>query len=271
MKIWKNTATLDGFDLGLNFTTKKYDADIVLMGSKPIKIQEFPNLRGIFRAGVGKENVPREEARSRNIVVKFPSQKTIEIIYDETANFTCGLIFRMIYNSVGSLKPWLKNPREQLNLKKLLIIGGGKIGNRVEVLMSPFMKVQVFDILNNNFYDLKEMIQKADCISLHIPKNKANIAFIDDEKLSWMKNGSILINTSRGAIVDEIALLKEISDNRISAAFDVFWDEPYLGDLKEFYPDYFFMTPHVASTCIGFLKGCREDLDNLILKLSNNN
>ena len=53
MKIWKNTSTLDGFDDGLIFTSSKKDADIVLMGSKPIDIYHFPNLKGIFRAGVG--------------------------------------------------------------------------------------------------------------------------------------------------------------------------------------------------------------------------
>ena len=50
MKIWKNTSTLDGFDHGLEFTEIMTDADIVLMGSKFIEINQFPNLKGIFRA-----------------------------------------------------------------------------------------------------------------------------------------------------------------------------------------------------------------------------
>ena len=85
-----------------------------------------------------------------------------------------------------------------------------------------------------------------------------------------MKNGSAIINTSRGAIVNEEALYQELKENRLKAAFDVFWNEPYNGKLKEFYPDPFFMTPHVASTCSGFLNGCREDLDDLIRLLSKN-
>ena len=79
-----------------------------------------------------------------------------------------------------------------------------------------------------------------------------------------MKTGAVLINTARGAIVDEEALYDEIKSGRLRAAFDVYWQEPYRGKLKEFYPDRFYMTPHVASTCSSFLKGCRDGLDQLI-------
>ena len=82
-----------------------------------------------------------------------------------------------------------------------------------------------------------------------------------------MKDGSVLVNTSRGAIVDEDALFIEINKNRLRAAFDVYWQEPYNGKLKKFYPDNFFMTPHVASTSNGFLHGCRKDFDSLVSDL----
>ena len=84
-----------------------------------------------------------------------------------------------------------------------------------------------------------------------------------------MKNNSVLINTARGAIVDEDALYEEIRSNRLRAAFDVFWQEPYTGKLKEFHPNRFLMSPHVASTCSGFLEGCRKGIDLLIQELIN--
>jgi lactate dehydrogenase-like 2-hydroxyacid dehydrogenase len=87
---------------------------------------------------------------------------------------------------------------------------------------------------------------------------------MDKEKLSWMKSGAVLINTARGAIVNEDAIYAEFKINRLRAAFDVYWQEPYTGKLKEFYPERFFMTPHVASTCKEFLIGCRKNLDQLI-------
>lgn len=264
MKIWKNTATLDGFDEGLEFTQSKLEAEIALIGSKPIEINDFPNLKGIFRAGIGRDNVPEKEAFEKNILVRFPSQETIDIIYDEATSFTCGLIFRMMYDDVGSIEPWIKNTRSQLSNKTLLVIGTGNIGSRVAKRMKNFMNVLTFDIIQNDAQELQNFMLEADCITLHIPKNDENKGFIDEKKLSWMKTGTSLINTARGPIVDENALYREIKSDRLKAAFDVYWNEPYDGKLKEFYPNSFFMTPHVASTCKEFLVGCRNALDELI-------
>ena len=230
-------------------------------------LTEFTNLKGIFRAGIGRDNVPETEAIKRGVIVRYPSEQTTDIIFEETANFTCGLIFRMLYNNVGTIDPWMKLPRQQFSKKSLLVIGTGKIGSRVAELMSSFMLVKTFDILQNKLSALKSMMHQSDCITIHIPKSDENISFINDERLSWMKDGSVLVNTSRGAIVDEDALFIEINKNRLRAAFDVYWQEPYNGKLKKFYPDNFFMTPHVASTTEGFLNGCRKDFDSLVSDL----
>ena len=81
MLVWKNTATLDGYDDGLEFTGSKEKASLVLLGSKPINIDEFPNIKGIFRAGIGRDNVPEKEAKKRGIIVRYPSEKTINVIF----------------------------------------------------------------------------------------------------------------------------------------------------------------------------------------------
>jgi phosphoglycerate dehydrogenase-like enzyme len=267
MKIWKNTSTLNGFDKGLKFTESKKEASLALIGSKKIDLNSFPKLKGIFRAGIGRDNVPEKEARIKGIIISYPSKKTQNIIYEETAHFTCNLIFRMLYSNIGTLDPWGKEPRLQLSQKSLLVIGAGRIGGRIAELMKNFMNVTSYDILKNKKSELKELIEHADCVTLHIPKSKENISFFDREKISWMKNRSSLINTARGAIVDENSLYNELKKNRISAAFDVFWEEPYKGKLSHLNSDQFYMTPHVASTCSGFLQGCREDLNKLMLKL----
>jgi len=269
MLIWKNTSTLNGYDKGLFFTEDKELAEIALLGSKPINLGEFPNLKGIFRAGIGKDNVPEEEASDKGILVRYPSQETIKIIFDETATYTCSLIFRMLYQGVGTLDPWIKEDRTQCSSKILLVIGTGNIGKRVAKYMKSFMRVRTYDILENDEVELIELIKSADCITLHIPKTEDNEAFFNGKKLKLMKNNSILINTARGQIVDEEALYGEIKTGRIRAAFDVFWQEPYSGNLKEFHPDKFYMSPHIASTCSGFLKGCRRGLNNLISEVSN--
>ena len=117
MLIWKNTTTLDGFDVGLKFTDSKLDAEIALLGSKVIELNDFQNLKGIFRAGIGQDNVPEKEAQQRGIIVRYPSTETTNIIFEETAKFTCGLIFKSHYKNLGSLDPWVKNNRAALSEK----------------------------------------------------------------------------------------------------------------------------------------------------------
>ena len=267
MKIWKNTSTLDGFDVGLTFSKSKINSEIALLGSKKINLDQFPNLKAIFRAGIGRDNIPEKKAINKGIIVRFPSNKTINILLEETANFTCSLILKMMYSKVGSIEPWIKESRCQLSKKKLLVIGTGNIGKRVVGLMKRFMSVMTFDILKNEDFQLKTMMEQADCVTIHIPMNNDNLSFINSEKLSWMKDGSVIINTARGAIVNENALYSEIKNDRLKAAFDVYWNEPYVGKLKEFHPHKFFMTPHVASTCDEFLIGCRNDIDMLIKEI----
>lgn len=268
MILYKNTETLDDHSYGLKFSYNKEDAEIVILGSKSIDIEDFPKLKAIFRVGVGKDNISMEDAKKRSVIVRFPSKKTIDYIYDETASFTCGLIFRMLYQDSGSIDPWKKNNRKQFKDKKLLIIGTGNIGKRVFNHMNDLMKVMTFDICDNSLSELDDLLITADCITLHIPNSTENNSFFNRQKLSLLKNNATLINTSRAAIVDEDALYSEIKENRIRAAFDVFWKEPYEGKLSEYHPNKFYMTPHIASTCTGFLEGCRKDLDKLIIELS---
>jgi len=269
MKIWKNTLTLDGYDEGLIFMEDKEQVDIALLGSKPISLHEFPNLKGIFRAGIGKDNVPEEKAVKKGILVRYPSQETIDIIYEETASFTCSLIFRMMYSCVGTIEPWYKFARPELSKKTLLVIGTGNIGRRVVKYMHPFMRVLTFDIMENDVSELPELICQADCITLHIPKTDENDSFMDKNKLAMMKDNAVLVNTARGTIVDENSLYTEVSSGRLQAAFDVFWQEPYHSKLKEFYPEKFYMSPHIAGYTDSFLLGCRKALDDLIGDLTN--
>ena len=165
---------------------------------------------------------------------------------------------------MGTIEPWYKFDRPELSKKILLVIGTGNIGRRVVKYMHPFMRVLTFDIMENDVSELPGLIRHADCITLHIPKNDGNNAFMDKDRLAMMKDDAVLVNTARGAIVDEDALYKEIKSGRLKAAFDVFWKEPYDRRLIEFYPDKFFMSPHIAGYTDSFIKGCREDLNKLI-------
>ena len=231
-------------------------------------IKEFPNLKGIFRAGISSDNVPIREAQEHNILVCFPSNKTKDIIYNETANFTCSFIFKMIHSNLGSINPWQKYSRNTLANKHLLVIGKGNIGKRVYDKMLHFMVVDSYDLIHYEIVELKEKVSNANVISLHLPMLEENTSFIDAQKLSWMKNDSVLINTARANLVNEEALFLELNSGRLRAAFDVFWTEPYQGKLLDLPDNIFLKTPHVASNCKEFNRGCRVDLDAMITRLT---
>lgn len=267
MKIWKQTKTLDGLIDDLEIAKTKEGADVVLTGGKTVVLDEYPHLKGIFRCGVTRTGLPYQEAAKRSVKIGFPSDKTANYIYEETADFTCYLILWMLYGKVGTIDPWVKYSRTALVNKNLLVLGMGKIGSKVYDKMQKFMKVDHFDIRKHSSVDLPEKISIADCITLHIPSTDENREFFNKERLKLMKDNAVLVNTARGLIVSEDALYEEIKNSRLRAAFDVYWKEPYLGKLKQFHPDKFFMTPHTASTSNEFLKGTANDFREFLKTL----
>ena len=265
MKYWKNTATLDHLVPELLDTVDAAEAEMAVIGSKPINLSEMPNLKAIFKCGVGVDNVPFDEAKKRDIQVILPSEQTKSYIFEETANFAVHLILRMLYKDLGSVENWVKNQREFLGQKKVLVLGLGNIGRQVANKLSPLVPVLTYDPLENAENELEDLFRQADAITLHMPLLDNTRGFVNAEKLSWMKDGAALINTARGPIVEEQALYEEIKQGRIFAAFDVFWQEPYEGILRQFHPDRFVMTPHVASNCSNFLDGLALDFNNFLV------
>ena len=267
MKFWKNTHTLDKYLPELLKTVDPAEAEIAVIGGKKFDLTSMPNLKAIFKCGVGTDNVPFEEAAARSIAVWMPSDETKRYIFEETANFAVYLIFRMLFNEIGEVEGWKKQSRGFLGKKKVLVLGQGNIGSHVARKLKSLVEVSTFDAIDNSIDELPGLMKQADVISLHIPLMNSTKDFIDAEKLGWMKDGAALVNTARGPVVEEDALFNEIQAGRLRAAFDVFWEEPYNGILKEFYPENFYMTPHAASTCAEFISSCKSDLDRFIKKL----
>lgn len=267
MKIWSNTKTLDGYLPGLQFVAEKSEAEVALVGGKAIDLNEFPRLRGIFKTGVGRDNVPEEEARRRGIRCGFPSPATAAIIYEETAGFACHLILRCLYAEIGDFSSWTKRDRPALSGREVLVVGTGQIGGRVAKKMQAFAKVCTFDIAKNRMDELEPLMRRADCATLHIPLTDATRGFFDTTKLGWLKDGAALVNTARGAIVNEEALHRELAAGRLRAAFDVFWQEPYRGRLLDLPPDRFIVSPHVASTCREFIAATAGDFTAFLASL----
>lgn len=244
------------------------DATVLLIGGKKFDLDDFPNLRGIFKTGVGTDNLPFEEAKERGIEIELPSESTRQIIYEETANFACNLIFQCFYRNIADWKSWSKLGRDSLASKNLLVVGAGNIGGMVCKKMQAFCNVTSFDTLSNHPDELRPLMETADCISLHIPLVDSTRDFIDAEKLAWLKDGTSLVNTARGPVVNENAIYNELKTGRLFAALDVFWNEPYDGLLNELPDSRLILTPHVASTCRQFLKKTADDFRGFVAKVS---
>jgi|TARA_B100001971_G_C18239138_1_gene569528 D-3-phosphoglycerate dehydrogenase len=154
----------------------------------------------------------------------------------------------------------------ELSGKKLGIIGYGRLGKIVAGYGTTFnMDVLVFDKLNreNKIKDdrvkecgLNELISKSDVISLHLPLNQSTHGFLSEDRINLMKEGSILINTARGGLIDEEALIKALGEGKIAgAALDVIADDSkWDGQVPSNHPvveyakrnDNLIITPHIG-------------------------
>jgi D-3-phosphoglycerate dehydrogenase len=204
--------------------------------TKPV-IEAGTNLELLVRAGIGLDNIDVAEAEKKGIQVSnTPSATTISV-----AEHTFGLMLATVRNQGKaniSMKEhkWEKKKFKGTELygKTLGIIGSGRIGLAVAERAIAFgMKVVVFDIidvqtpLDIQQVGLDELLAQSDVISLHLPFTVSTKHMISDEAFGKMKDGAIIINASRGGVVDEEALLRALESGKVrSAAIDVFEKEP---------------------------------------------
>ena len=134
-----------------------------------------------------------------------------------------------------------------LGARTLGLIGQGRIGSAVAKIARGFgTEVIAHDPASAESVALEKLLEQADIVSLHIPYSEDNHHFINAERLAQMKEGSILINTSRGGLVDEEAAASALQSGHLGgAAFDVYEEEPYKGPLSAI--DNAVLTAHVGS------------------------
>jgi phosphoglycerate dehydrogenase-like enzyme len=252
----------------LKYTDSKALAEIILVGGKKFDLEDFPKLKGVFKTGVGTDNLPFAEARDKGVAIELPSEKTQDIIFEETAAFTCHLILQGLYVESGTWEAWGKVDRKALHQRRLLVVGAGRIGQRVADKMKSFMVVDTYDSMTDSVDAFKPKVRAADCVSLHVPFTEETRGLFNKERLSWMADGALLVNTARGPVVDEDALFAELFSGRLRAAMDVFWEEPYRGKLTELSDERFIRTPHIASTCKEFIQGTAADFLKFLEKIA---
>ena len=207
-----------------------------------------PNMAVISRCGIGMDSVDVEAAAEKNIeVLNTPDAPTKAV-----AELTIGLILdvlRGISNQDRAIRQskWERPMGGLLGKKTLGLIGYGRIGQMVARYAEVFgARVIAHDPFSGQKTSFDELLSDADIVSLHIPYSRENHHIIDAQALSKMKKSAILINASRGGLVDESALYDALKTGDIAgAALDVFEDEPYTGSLTEL--DNIVLTAHVGS------------------------
>ena len=232
----------------------------------------------IARFGVGHDGIDSKKAASKGIVcVNTPG-----VLDDSVAECAIALMLdaaRRIAQCSAAVKAgeWKPCRGMELKSKNLAVIGGGHIGRKVAKIANAGlgMKVLCFDAVqcecpyfSSCSQDFAAVASQADVVSLHLPLLPSTTGFLNAERLSQIKPGAILVNTARGALIDETALYEALRQGHLAAAaLDVFANEPYITvdskcDLRKL-PNVL-MTPHIASNtgeaCLAMAKAAVEGI-----------
>ncbi len=283
----------NGFIVDMNFLITKqeleekienYDAIIVRSRTKLTRdlLEKAKRLKIIGRAGVGVDNIDVEHAEKLNIkVVNTPEAPSISV-----AELTIGLLISLVRNiSIIDKKmhcgEWCKNDYIgfELKNKRIGLIGFGNIGQAVAKRAEAFeMKIGIYDVdpivkqkameLGYEvFPSVDELVQKSQIISLHVPSTVKTENTINEKRLSLMNKDALIINTARGNLIDENALLKALKNKTIAgAALDVYRKEPFENlDLCNC-EENLILTPHIGSQTIETQKNASRQVCMMIKK-----
>ena len=225
------------------------EAEILIAGTEPITARVMdaaPRLKLISRVGIGLDNVDLLAARERGIFVSY----TPEAPAPAVAELTFGLILSLLRhvheaNLAMHQGGWERIMGRRIPEVTIGVIGTGRIGSRVLRRLVPFgsPRVLVNDLeprpnlvpeLKLEWVAKDTIYREADVISLHLPLTGQTRNMIGADHLRTMKSDAVLINTSRGGIVNEDDLLAVLQDGHLGGvAIDVFADEPYAGPLNQ--------------------------------------
>jgi D-3-phosphoglycerate dehydrogenase len=243
---------------------KDYDALVVRSATKVTKdvIESAKKLKVIGRAGVGLDNVDLEAATQKGIIVmNTPGGNTIS-----TAEHTFSMILvlsRNIAQANSSMKKgeWKRSKFMGVELynKVLGIIGFGRIGSEVAkralsfgmrvLTYDPFLSKQVAENIGVEIAELKKILTESDYITVHTPLTDETKHMISDKEFGAMKKGVRIINCARGGIIDELALVRALKEQKVAAAaMDVFESEPLSPDSELLKFDTVITTPHLGAS-----------------------
>jgi len=231
----------------------------MIAGVEPLTrhvLNSTKSLKVISRCGIGTDSVDLVAAEELGIPVHITPTAPVIAVAELTVSLILSLL-RRTSEADRTLREGKWNPLmgKLLASQVVGLLGYGRVGNRVGQLLKTFGAKRIaYDIFRDDslFADtvcvssLDEFISRSNVITIHIPYNKDNHHLVDRAFINKMQAGSILINTSRGGLIDEEALYEAlVSGHLAGAALDVFEEEPYSGQLRTL--PQVILTPHMGS------------------------
>jgi glyoxylate reductase len=233
---------VEGVDGILAVLTRRVDGELLDRAGSQLRI--------VANYGVGVDNVDLDAARARNVLVA----NTPDVLTDAVAELTIALTLAMLRRVAEGDRFIRRRARWEFSIEFMLgeslrgktfgVVGPGRIGRAAASLAEAFGARPIFAGRSD---ELGELLETADVVSLHCPLTPETRHLIDAAALTRMQPTSVLVNTARGQIVDEAALVTALRDGTIAgAALDVYEREPEVSkELLEL--ENVVLTPHVAS------------------------
>ena len=213
----------------------------VIIGVDPLDTDVLrcaPNLRAVSKYGVGTDNIDLDYCKAHDIAVSITRGANAQAVADYAFSLLCACARKIpLINSCCHERDWTKRMGLDIYGKKLGILGLGAIGKGVAERATGFhMEVLAYDLYWDEAYanahgirfaQPDEIFSVCDFISLHLPLTEQTRYLVDAAALARMKPECVLINTARGELIDETALVRALKNHSIAAAgLDVFREEP---------------------------------------------
>ena len=241
------------------------DADVIVTKEMPVSgelIRQFPDsVKLICEAGTGYNNLDLAAAKEKGIMVcnipAYSTQRVAQTAIMLILNLSSAMQVQMAMLAKGNHDNFTKNlqvPHVEVNDKTLGIIGAGHIGREViRIAKAMDMKILVYtrtpkeDCDGIRYVDLETLLRNSDYVSLHCPLTPQTRHMINKDTLAMMKPEAFLINTSRGALIDEPALIEALQNGVIAGAgLDVQEVEPPAEDNPLYTMSNVLLTPHMG-------------------------
>jgi phosphoglycerate dehydrogenase-like enzyme len=229
-----------------------------------------PDLRVVARVGVGSDSIDLRAASRAGVAVTLTRGANAQTAADHTLALMLAALRRVIEHDGavragawprgGPLTPW------DLHGTTVGLVGCGDIGRAVARRVEGFgVELLVTDPAVAGAVALDELLRRSDVVSLHVPLTGATEGLIGRRELGLMRPGAILVNTSRGGLVDEAALAARLRDGRLrAAALDVFADEPAVPEALTGLANVV-LTPHIGGLSVASIAAMTEQATGHVL------